>query len=321
MKHKRGVSVTLAIGLTLTASSLPAAGGDARIYNIEPSRTVIQSHFPTAVQKQIDAMKVTLKQAGGSDPSINAKWDVTASQLVGISFEPPATADAGGDPVSQARAFLRDHQPLFGLTPGAIDAMFAKPSAKAKQKLVVLTQSYAGIPFVDQQGQVRVALADRGGVVSVSGRYYTGADPSTAPKLDVVAAFAQVRRQLPNLWKSFDGKPSVHDGQTGKPVFGSNPRLDSDKTDVGRVRHETLIQHVGMDFTDELTAHLSFFLDGSRARLVWEFGTGNTRAPFLEKASGDGMGTIQVLINAQDGRVLVARMLTDPGSTPVTDGG
>jgi hypothetical protein len=195
------------------------------------------------------------------------------------------------------------------------------PFPHAKRSEVVLTQSYGGIPFIEGQGQIRIALPDRGGVLWFSGRYYTGAPPRTTPKLDVAAALAQARRQLPNLWKSFDGKPSIHDGQTGQPTFGPNPRLESDKTDADRMRRETLIQHVGMDFTDELTAHLSFFLDGSRARLVWEFGTGNTRAPFLEKASGDGMGTIQVLIDAQDGRVLVARMLTDPGPNPVTDVG
>jgi hypothetical protein len=177
-----------------------------------------------------------------------------------------------------------------------------------ERDVIRFDQRFGGISFFEQQGFIRV-VSGQAGIEAVSGRYTTAVPAQTTPRLNVSDAYAKLHQQLPNLWKTADGKPSPHDGASGPTTFEPDTRLFARGFDTLPARQRTLIQHVGMDFTDELTGRLTYYLDGAQVRLTWEFNTKGTQARFNNPGMNASMiGIFEVLIDAQDGRVLYAHV-------------
>jgi hypothetical protein len=284
-----------------------ALAADARVYDIHPPVRGQQHAGTAAAQAKIDAFQRQL----GPNATVNVQWDVVSNQLGSVTFSPPLPQPPNTDAVQRARTFLESNPELFGLSAQAIGAMVPEILVREPERDVVgFHQAFNGIPFFDQQGLLRVVLTPAG-VAAASGSCAIGAPLEPTPKLSVSDAYVQMRRQLPNLWKTSDGKPSPHDGQSGAPAFEADPRIAAGSPEDTAARQSTLITHAGMDFTGALSARLTYFLDGAQARLAWEFNMNGTRDRFNEPGTNGSMiDALEVLIDAQDGRVLLAHVET-----------
>jgi hypothetical protein len=288
-------------------ASSTALAADARVYDIHPPVRGQQHAGTAAAQVKIDALQRQL----GPNATVNVQWDVVSNQLGSVTFSPPLPQPPNTDAVQRARTFLKSNPELFGLSAQAIDAMAPEILVREPERDVVgFHQAFNGIPFFDQQGLLRVVLTPTG-VAAASGHYATTAPLETTAKLSVSDAYNQLRRQLPNLWKTAGGQPSPHDGETGGPTFEPDP-TQADPNENGAARDRTLIKHVGMDFTDALTARLTYFLDGPQPRLAWEFSMKGTQARFATEPNTLAIAVMDVLIDAQEGRVLMAHVDNEP---------
>jgi hypothetical protein len=260
------------------------------------------------VQAKVDEFQREL----GQGALIHINWDNVANQLSSISFSPPLPQPQAPDAIARARAFLAANPELFGLSAQALLAMTPEVEVREpKRNVIRFSQRFGGISFFDQQGFIRV-VAEPAGIVAASGRWALEPPAQTTPQLNVSDAYAKMRRQLPNLWKTSEGISSPHDGVSGAPTFAPDPRVLARDDETLPARQRTLIQHVGMDFTDELTARLSYYLDGSQVRLAWEFNMQGTQARFDDPGLHTSMiGIFEVLIDAQDGHVLFAHVASE----------
>jgi hypothetical protein len=302
----RSAGVLLTYSL-MVSNSIAAA--DARVYDIRPPVNGLQRAPNTVVQGKIDAFQRQL----GPDAMIHVNWDNVANQLRSISFAPPLPQPQAADATRRARAFLETNPELFGLPASSIEAMTPEIEERQPQRDVIsLHQVFGGISFFDQQGFLRV-VATPAGIVSASGRYATEPPGETTPRLSISDAYGKLRQQLPNLWKTADGKPSPHDGASGPPNFEPDTRLFARGDETLPARQRTLIKQVGMDFTNELTGRLTYYLDGAQARLTWEFNMSGTQDRFNDPGMNASMiGIFEVLVDAQDGRVLFAHVDAEP---------
>ncbi len=301
-------------GVLLVLSVLASSAGavtDARFYDMRPPVNWQQRAPNAAIQAKIDEFQREL----GAGALIHINWDNIANQLGSISFDPPLPQPQAADATKRAWAFLESNPELFGLSAQSIEAMTAEIKVREPQLDVIrFNQRFGGISFFDQQGFIRV-MATPAGIASAGGRYAVEAPKQNIPRLSVSDAYGKLRQQLPNLWKTANGKPSPHDGASGAPTFEPDSRLFAQGDETLPARQRTLIQHVGMDFTDELIGRLTYYLDGTQVRLTWEFDMKGTQAGFNDPGMNISMiGIFEVLIDAQDGHVLYAHV--DAESAP-----
>jgi hypothetical protein len=279
-----------------------AAESDVRLYNIRPPEHLAYAVTDPVAQRKIEAFQRALGPGG----LLNVQWDAVANQFRAISFAPPLPQPELRNSIERARAFVLANPDLFGLSTEALEAMTAELEVREPDhETIRFTQIFNGIPFVEQQGVLRVLVAPTG-IVAANGHYARNAPTQTSLALNVSDAYRKMREQVPNFWKTPDGGPSTHDGATGAVSYEADPRL-ADVREGDPARQLTLIRHVGMDLTDELTARLSYFMDGPQPRLVWQFNMKGTQARFEQQPTYiPAMTGVDVLVDAENGKVLYA---------------
>lgn len=292
---------------------------DQRLYRIDAKSTQATHVSPsTAGVKFINDFETERRAAdlakGVPHYATTAEWNSTTGTVARLEFGAPYPFDALPKESTGDRAlrFVRSHPELFHLSDAALGYFSAKPAEHIGANDVVrIDQQFPDIPSFRRLG-ITVSFASTGVSGVTAGYYPNDAAPSAVPQLGVNQAYAALRKNLPNLWKTADGRVSPHDGATGTVIFEPDTREHPEdglrKTPLAR----TLIRNVGMDFTNELTAHLVYFpLPGGDLRLGWQFTMKGSRDSFVIRVAGArNIDGLDVVIDATDGSVLYAHVAT-----------
>ena len=189
-------------------------------------------------------------------------------------LSPPST----DDPVEVAKSFLRTREDLFGLSEGDVEGLRLVGKDASSSGLVFLhfTQSVGGIDVY--QGHVKVTLNKAGqviqaGVGDIIPRLQLTAKPELSPQDAVQTAFRLLRLDPPSNLEQLPSRQARH-------TFFRNPAGDQ----YNPIRVELSILPLTV----------------SSARLAYRL--------FLEVG---GAQSYEILVDAQDGRLLLRHSLTD----------
>ena len=190
----------------------------------------------------------------------------------------PLSAPSTDDPVEVAKGFLRTREDLFGLSDRDLEGLRLVGKDASSSGLVFLhfTQSVGGIDVY--QGHVKVTLNKAGQVIQ-----------------------AGVGDIIPRLQLTAKPELSPQDAvQTAFRLLGLDPPSDLERLPSPQARY-TYFRNPGGDQFNPIRVELSILpLTVSSARLAYRL--------FLEVR---GAQSYEILVDAQDGRLLVRHSLTD----------
>ena len=190
----------------------------------------------------------------------------------------PLSAPSTDDPVEVAKGFLRTREDLFRLSDEDLEGLRLVSKDASSRGLVFLhfTQTVGGIDVY--QGHVKVTLNKAGQVIQ-----------------------AGVGDIIPQLESTAKPKLSPQDAvQTALRLLGLHPPSDLERLPSRQARH-TLFRNPAGDQYNPIRVELSILpLTVSSARLAYRL--------FLEVG---GAQSYEILVDAQDGRLLVRHSLTD----------
>ena len=248
----------------------PAAGKAA-------DRKALQDHRAAVRQRkaQLEAYRAAAEDAGrrGLRLAVNA---FGLPKLLANAVE-PLSAPSTQEPIVIAKNFLRARRDLFLLDENDIAALrlVGRDSSAGGLSLLHFNQSVNGVDVY--QGHVQVALNAAGQVVqagagSLIPQLQTAAQPALSAREAVAAAFASLGIDPPS---------------TPEPLPSSDARYSWFRNPAGAK-------------TNPVRAELSIFpMTAASARLAWRL--------FVQTGA---MRSYEMLIDAQDGRLLLRRNLT-----------
>lgn len=278
-----------------TSPGLGAAASihDQRVYNIDfasdERARLINTQAASAVDSKalafiasVEARSSPFSMTTAVKQHVSVEWDRSFGTVASLSFNPPLIFEAqtGEDSASRAKRFIASHPELFHLSDVMLESILPEEVRHEDYgDLVRFEQRSETVPFFGTIG-ITVTLSQVGEIQAVSAHYYPGVLPAKpAFTLTVAQAFAAMRQDLPNLWKTADGSPSPHYDASQTTTFAPEVRPAQGDDWRHPVTTRTRIEHVGSDFTDTLDAQLVFYLIGTDLHVGWHFFRSLDNAP------------------------------------------
>lgn len=246
--------------------------------------------------------------------SVSAEWNEYTGTIMRLSLDWEYTFALlpGESDEDQSRRFILTHPELFRLTEAALKQFRVRIDPMGKAKMVIYEQE-----FPDYVTYLPLTItfdyaAQPGRFLTIGAKYFPGEHLARAtPKLTPAQAVKEMRKQLPNLWRTWDDQP-IADVFDPVVIHGPNAELPNfplpTKENPSRSEPVFHVGRVGMDFTNDLDARLVYFLFGGDLRLAWFF-TPDWQTPFIQRSNGSQhIAQVEILVDAENAQVLAANV-------------